>query len=54
MRKHAKSAPKPRRDALARENERAIEEMIRRWQAMPVERRTHFLRKRIGVGRSAL
>jgi hypothetical protein len=43
-----------RRDALARENERAIDEMIRRWLAMPPERRTHFLRKRIGVGRSAL
>jgi hypothetical protein len=45
---------KSRRDALARENERAIDEMIRRWQALPPERRTHFLRKRLGVGQSAL
>jgi hypothetical protein len=54
MRKHATPAPKPRRDALARENERLIDEMIRRWQALPPGRRTHFLRKRIGVGRTAL
>jgi hypothetical protein len=53
-RKHAKPAPGRRRDALARENERATEDMIRRWQALPPERRTHFLRKRVGVGRSAL
>jgi hypothetical protein len=40
-----------RRNALARANERTIDEMIRRWQALPPERRTHFQRKRIGLGR---
>lgn len=45
---------KPRRDVVARENERALLDMIRRWQAMPPERRTNFLRKRLGPGRSTL
>ena len=45
--------PKPPRRraalrALKAENERALLELIRRWQAMPPERRTHFLRKRVG------
>ena len=41
-------------DALARENERAVLELIRRWQRLPPERRTNFLRKRVGPGASAL
>jgi hypothetical protein len=40
--------------ALARENERAVREMIRRWQALPPSRRTNFLRKRVAPGRFAL
>jgi len=28
--------------------------MIRRWQALPPEKRTNFLRVRVGVGRTAL
>jgi hypothetical protein len=50
--------PKPRRrraalDALKAESERALLEMIRRWQALPPEKRTHFLRKRVGFKSSA-
>jgi hypothetical protein len=50
--------PKPPRrrtalKALKAENERALIELIRRWQAMPPERRTHFLRKRVGLRGSA-
>jgi hypothetical protein len=40
--------------ALARENERQISELIERWQRLPPERRTHFLRKRLAPGKSAL
>lgn len=40
--------------ALARESDRALLELIQRWQRLPIERRTHFLRKRIAPGRSAL
>jgi hypothetical protein len=44
--------PKPPRrraalKALKAENERALLDLIRRWQALPPERRTHFLRKRV-------
>jgi len=28
--------------------------MIRRWQALPPEKRTNFLRVRVGIGRTAL
>ncbi len=38
--------------ALRGENERAVREKIRRWQALPAEKRTNFLRVR--VGRTAL
>jgi hypothetical protein len=41
-------------EMVRRESERALREMIRRWQALPPERRTQFLRKRIAPGRSAL
>ncbi len=49
---------KPRRssaalEALKAENERALLEMIRRWQALPPAKRTHFLRKRVGFRASA-
>jgi hypothetical protein len=50
-----KRKPRPGKlAALARENERAVEEMIRRWQALPPHRRTNFLRKRVGLRMSAL
>jgi hypothetical protein len=40
--------------AVARENERAEREMIRRWQALPPGKRTNFLRKRVGPRATAL
>jgi hypothetical protein len=46
--------PKRRLAALERENERGVRDLIRRWQALPPERRTNFLRKGIAFGRSAL
>lgn len=39
--------------ALARESDVAERDMIRRWQALPPERRTNFLRKRVGLRASA-
>jgi hypothetical protein len=39
---------------LARASERGLLEMIRRWQALPPSRRTHFLRKRVGFRMTAL
>lgn len=40
--------------AVARESERELVDMIRRRLALPPERRTGFLRKRVSVGRSVL
>jgi hypothetical protein len=40
--------------ALARESDRNLRELIRRWQALPPSRRTNFLRKRVAPGRTAL
>jgi hypothetical protein len=34
--------------AVKAESERALDAMIRRWQALPPGRRTNFLRKRVG------
>jgi hypothetical protein len=31
-----------------------LREMIRRWQALPPGKRTNFLRKRLGPGKSAI
>jgi hypothetical protein len=45
---------KERLALLKKESELADIEMIRRWQALPPERRTNFLRKRIGVRSSCL
>ena len=43
-----------RLDALTREREGHLRELIERWQRLPPERRTNFLRKRIAPDRSAL
>ena len=40
--------------AVARESERGLRDMIRRWQALPPERRTNFLRKRVSFRMTAL
>ena len=39
---------------LQRENERAVREMIRRLLSLPMNKRTNFLRVRVGPGGSAL
>ncbi len=39
--------------ALRKESEANLREMIRRWQALPPERRTHFLRKRVSIHATA-
>ena len=49
-----RSSRKARRDALRAESERALVDMIRRWQSLPPGRRTNFLRKRVGICRTAL
>jgi hypothetical protein len=41
-------------DLLQRENERAVREQIRRLLALPMNKRTHFLRVRVGPVGSAL
>jgi hypothetical protein len=50
-------AEAPRRRAVLRAlktgHERALLDLIRRWQPLPPERRTHFLRKRVGPRGSA-
>jgi hypothetical protein len=45
---------KKRLEILKKESELADRELIRRWQALPPERRTNFLRKRIGIRASCL
>jgi hypothetical protein len=40
--------------AVARENRRNLLDLVRRWQALPMEKRTNFLRKRVGPRSTAL
>ena len=40
--------------ALRLESERAERDLIRRWQALPPEKRTNFLRKKVGLRASVL
>jgi hypothetical protein len=39
---------------MAKAHEWAHRDMIRRWQALPPDRRTNFLRKKIGIVGTAL
>ncbi len=36
--------------SLRKESARAEVDLVRRWQALPTERRTGFLRKRVALG----
>lgn len=40
--------------ALKKESELVLIDQIRRWQALPPDRRTNFLRRRIGFQMSCL
>lgn len=43
-----------RREALKRESNLAERDLIRRLLALPPEKRTHFLRKRVGLRMTCL
>ena len=45
---------KDRLDALKKESDLAERELIRRLLALPPEKRTHFLRKRVGIRMTCL
>ncbi len=45
---------KTRLEALKKESDLALHDQIRRLLALPMEKRTHFLRKRVGVRMSCL
>ena len=45
---------KAKLEALKKESDLALRDQIRRWQALPPDRRTNFLRKRIAYRVSCL
>ena len=49
-----KKRKKTRKSALAKESERVLVERIRRLLALPMAKRTNFLRKRLPGGGSAV
>ncbi len=46
-RSNNRSRRKASLEAVKAESDRALLDLIRRWQALPPEKRTHFLRKRV-------
>jgi hypothetical protein len=52
--KPTKRKPKPSESALRKESDRALIDQIRRLQALPMNKRTHFLRVRHPNGGSHL
>jgi hypothetical protein len=54
MKKPKRPSRREQLDALARESARVDLDRIRRWQSLPPEKRTNFLRKRIGLRGSAI
>jgi len=52
--KAAERRPRKKKSALRREADRALVEQIRRLLALPMEKRTHFLRRRLPGGGSSL
>jgi hypothetical protein len=54
MNKKTARTSKAQLDALKKESERALVEQIRRLQALPMNKRTHFLRVRHPSGGSHL
>jgi hypothetical protein len=54
MKKKRRKSDKAQLAALKRESERALIEQIRRLQALPMNKRTHFLRVRRPGGGSHL
>jgi hypothetical protein len=54
VKKRAKASKKAKPSALARESERVLVERIRRLLALPMSKRTNFLRRRLPGGGSAV
>jgi hypothetical protein len=52
--KKARVSRKVRLEALKKESDLAEREQIRRLLALPIEKRTNFLRKRVGLRMSCL
>jgi hypothetical protein len=52
--KNPRVTRKARLEALKKESDLALRDQIRRLLALPPERRTHFLRKRVGFRMSCI
>ena len=54
MKKTKKASRAAELKAVQAENELAIRDMIRRWKALPMNQRVHFLRRRLPNGGTVL